>query len=258
MRLQTLPAACALAGALLCLAAARGAGTEAPGGQALAQQLDSRYPAGTIVTTQIAERALQDATQVHDRLQAEFDAEKRRCEDVFFEVHCMFVARDAQRKGERIVNRVTLEAHDLRRHADARQHEASRAEELQRQAVQELQRPAHEQQALTDTLGREKDAAQRAADEIKGAETARKAQADTEHKQQTQEADQAHKEEQRPAQEQTAEEAYRKKVEEAAEYDKSKAEDKKVNEQKRAERQVERDKQNKIDEAQQKARTAPQ
>ncbi len=138
---------------LLCSVAPVARGIEAEGAQQLARQLAQNYPAGSIGTPEQADRALADATALHEKLQSEFDAERRRCEHVFLVTHCMAVARDAQRRGEQVVHRVTLEAHDLRRHNEARLHAQSRDSELRRQAEQERLRPEREQQATDGNAG---------------------------------------------------------------------------------------------------------
>jgi hypothetical protein len=230
---------------------------EPDGAAQRAQQLAQKYPPGSILTDEQAQHALVDSAQVHEQLQAEFDAQRIHCTDVFFATHCLETARAAQREGEAVVRRVALEAHDLRRHADARLHDQSRAAELQRQARDEALRPQREQEALQATQARMQSAAAREEDERKDAEAARKNQAATEQRLQTQQASQSQKEQKRPSQETEAEQAYRKKQIDAAEYARGKAEDKKVNEQKRADRQAEREAQNRADEAQKSKGAVP-
>jgi hypothetical protein len=248
----------ALTAGLFACWAASGAGAAEPAdagasAQQLAQQLTQKYPAGSITTSELAERALAQATAVHEKLESEFDAQRRHCADVFFVTHCLGVARDAQRQGEQAVRRVTLEAHDLRRHSDARVHQKNRAEELRRQDQEEALRPQREQEALSATQARLQNAAAREDDARKDEEAALKASASTQQRLQTQQADEAKKDQLRPAQETAAEQAYRKKQADAAEYARSKAEDKKVNVEKRAQRQTEREAQNRADEARQSA-----
>jgi hypothetical protein len=214
-----------------------------------AQQLDQQYPQGSITTRERADRALADADAVHERVQAQYDAERRRCEHVFLVNHCLGNAHEAERDAERIVQRITLEAHDLRRALDAREHDRARAQELQQQAEQERLRSERERQAKEDARAREQAAAGREEDAKKTEETARKAQADTASHQQAQQAGVAREEEQRAAREAAAQQAFKEKQEQAAAYAASKEEDKKANEARRAERQAQREAQERKDQA---------
>lgn len=205
------------------------------------QQLAQRFPPGSITTKEVAEQALAEATTVHHQLQLNFDAQQQHCAHVFFVNRCMSAARLTQRNGEHEVNRITLEAHDFQRHLDARAHAESRASELRRQALEDLQRPERERQAMMSAQMRQENAAAREQDALRGQQDAAKASATSEQRQRQQEADLARKDALRPQQEAGAERDFQQKQEEAAAYAQTRARDKEANAKRREERKAERD-----------------
>lgn len=221
-----------------------------------AQELGRRYPAGSIASIDQADRALQDAAAVHGRLQAEYEARRRVCADVFFVTHCMAAALATERAGEQTVRRVTLESHDLRRREDARAQREHRAAELAKQDEAERLRPQREREAMAAARARAESAVAREQDALRTQESALRNQADSASRVQTQAAQQARKEQERPGQESAAEQAYRKKQADAAAYAQTRAQDRKANEQRRAERQAEREAQIRADEQQARAAAA--
>jgi len=206
-----------------------------------AQRLAQRFPPGSITTKEVAERALAEATAVHQQLQLDFQSQQRHCGNVFFVNHCLGAARLTQRNGEHEVNRVTLEAHDLQRHLDARAHAESRAAELRRQAAEELQRPAREREAMAAAHMREQNAAAREQDALRGQESAAQASTVSEQRQREQQADLARKNALRPQQEAGASREFQQKQEQAAAYAQTRARDREANAKRREERKAERD-----------------
>jgi len=226
----------------------------APGAAQRSAALDQAYPAGTIASEAQADQALAAANEVHRALQAEYDAQRADCAHYFLLNRCLAEARASLLRGDAVVQRVTLEAHDLRRHAEARRHDEARAQELRKQAREDALRPQREREALAATQARAQNAAQRAEDERRDAAAAQRAQASARQRLQTQQASEAHAAQLRPGQEAAAQEAYQRKREDAAAYAESKAQDKKVNVEKRAQRQLEREARNRED-AQRAAKT---
>jgi len=243
-------------GALVLLAMPALAAGEPADAAQRAQELDRAYPAGTIATAPQAERALAQAALVHRALQDQFDERRRACQEVFFVNHCLQGARDAQRGGDEVVRRVTLESHDLRRHADARLHAEQRAQELRRQAEADALRPQREREALAAAQARVRDAAARADDQQRAAEAAERLQAAQARRVQVQQSSEARIEQHRPGQEAAAQQTYRRKRADAAAYAVSKAADKKINVGKRTERQTEREARNREDAARASAAAA--
>jgi len=222
---------------VLCLGAA---GAQADG-LSEAQRLAQRFAPGSITSKEQAERALSEAAVVHQQLQLEFEAQRLHCEDVFFVNHCLGGARRRQRDGEHEVTRVTLEAHDLQRHLEAREHAESRAAELRRQAAEELQRPEREREALTSAQMREQNAAAREQDALQAQQNAALASTRTEQRQREQEADLARKDALRPQQEAGASREFQQKQEQAQAYAQTRARDREANAKRREERKSERD-----------------
>lgn len=222
---------------LLCMAAARAAEPID------AQQLAQDFPPGSITTKEAAERALSEATSLHSRLQREFDAQRSHCEHVFFVNRCLGAARQAQREGERVVRRVTLEAHDLQRHLDARARAERRAADLRRQAAEDLQRPERERQAMQAARTRQENAEARAQDALRREQAAAQHELANEQRLRQQEADLARKDALRPQQEAASLRQFQQKQEQAAAYAQTRARDREANAKRRAERQAARDQQ---------------
>jgi hypothetical protein len=129
--------------------------------------LDQRYPKGSIVSPAIAERALADAAAVTRAVDSRYEAERKRCVQVFLATQCQDSARQAHTLGRAQTHRVELEAHDLQRRVAAHQREASRDVDQARQSREETQRPEKERlaqnaaQKRLDGAGQRRQQAQR-------------------------------------------------------------------------------------------------
>jgi len=241
-----------LAGAGFCVAAftaaaevADAAPVRAPmDAQQLVEDLGRRYPPGSIVTPVLADQALAAARAVQASLQAQFDAQRRRCASVFFVNRCLDSARRTQRSGEHVVRLVTIEAHDLQRHRDAELHAQSRAQALREQAADDLLRPERERQAALNARTREQNASAREADEKRDRERAAQDGAAAEARARTHEVDVARKDAARPGLEAASLRDYRDKQDQAAAYARTRAEDREANAKRRADREKARDAQN--------------
>lgn len=203
--------------------------------------LSRNYPAGSITSRELADRALTDSTRAEQAVQAAFAAQRVRCADVFLVNHCLDAARRVARDGEREIRRVGLEAHDLQRHLAAQEHARSRAEEQRREAADELQRPEREREARAAAQAREDNAAARAQDARQDPVAAAQARADSDAKLRTHDRDLEAKDAVRRRQEADSVRAFDEKQTQAAEYAQTRARDKAANEKRRAERKTERD-----------------
>ncbi len=208
------------------------------------QQLAKRYPPGSITTREVAERAISEASSMHNQLQHEFAAQRLHCEHVFFVNHCMEEAHRAQRTGETEVRRITLEAHDLQRHLDARDRAAAREAELRRETEEELKRSEREQKAIQDAQAREQGSQARANEALRTEQSAQQASRISEQRQREQEADLARKDALRPQQEAESVREFQQKQEQAGAYAQSRARDREANAKRRAEREAARNEQN--------------
>jgi hypothetical protein len=211
--------------------------------------LAQRYPPGSLTTGAMADTALTEAQGVHDRAATEFERQREHCMHVFFVNHCLDRARQEQRRSEREVRRVTLEAHDLRRQIEAREHLQSRAADLQRQAAEDALRPQREQEAMRAAKAREDSAAQRELDAQRDARTAAQSGADMLQRQHEQAEALARKDALRPQQETVAQQAFHDKQQEAADYAQTRARDRAANALRRQQRAAERAAQAKADAA---------
>jgi hypothetical protein len=109
--------------------------------------LDHRYPKGSIASPATAERALTDAAAATRALDSQYEAERKRCAQVFLATKCMDSARRTHMLGRAQAQRIEVEAHDLQRSLAARQRETSRDLDLARQSREDAQRPEKERQA---------------------------------------------------------------------------------------------------------------
>ncbi len=126
-----------------------GAGTLG-GGVCAAQSpvdLDQRYPAGSIATAALAEKALADAAATQQAIDARYQAESARCVHVFLATECQDRARRAHTLGQTQVHRVEVEAHDLQRKLAAQKRAVERDAQQQQLRQQEVERPEKERQA---------------------------------------------------------------------------------------------------------------
>jgi len=212
--------------------------------QQLVEDLGREYPPGSIVTPAIADRALVAARAAQTSLQAQFEAQRRRCANVFFVNRCLDSARRTQRAGEHVVRLVTIEAHDLQRHRDAELNAQSRAQALRNQAADDLLRPERERQAALNARARAQNASAREADEQRDLERAAQDSAAAEARARAHQADVARKDLARPALEAASLRDYRDKQQQAASYAKTRAEDREANAKRRADRDKARDAQN--------------
>lgn len=207
------------------------------------QQLAKRYPPGSITTRELADRALSDASSIHSQLEREFTAQRLHCEHVFFVNHCMGEAHRVQRTGETEIRRITLEAHDLQRHLDARDRAQAREAELRREATEELQRPERERQAMQAAQSRQQGAQTRAEDALRTQQNAEQASRASEQRQRDQEAELARKDALRPQQEAESLHEFQQKQEQAGSYAQTRARDREANAKRRAEREAAREQQ---------------
>ena len=231
----------ALALAAVAFSALAGAATGQPDPQQMVADLERQYPPGSVTTPALADNALLAARAVHESLQVQLEAQRRRCANVFFVNRCLDAARHTQRAGEHVVRAVTLEAHDLQRHRDAQLHAESRAQALRDEAAENLQRPERERQAALNARTREQNASAREADEKRDLERAAQDSAAAEARAQAHVADVARKDAARPSQEAASLREYREKQDQAAAYARTRAEDREANAKRRADRQKTRD-----------------
>jgi len=211
--------------------------------------LAQRFPAGSLTTGALADTALTAAQGVQERADAAFELQREHCMHVFFVNHCLDVARKVQRVSEREVRRVTLEAHEVRRQIEAREHIASRTAELQRQAAEDALRPQREREAMLAAKAREDSAAERELDAQRDARTAAQSGADMLQRQREQQEQVARKDALRPQQESDAQQAFRDKQQQAADYAQTRARDRIANAKRRDQRSAERAAQAKADAA---------
>jgi hypothetical protein len=226
------------AGAPALAVAANGAPDSTPA----VRQLAKDYPAGSITSAEIADRALTETNEVHTAIQREYKAEHERCEHVFMVNSCMDAARKKERAGESEVRRVNLEAHDLHRALDARADAQNRAEQRKQWEEQEALRPEREREAMAAYQAKQDNATQREQDALKTDQDAAQASATTARRQKDQAAQLVHDDALRPKQEVDSERAYRDKQVEAANYAKTRESDKEANAKRREERQASREK----------------
>jgi hypothetical protein len=206
-----------------------------------AEELARRFPPGSLVTAQDADAALAAADALHRLSASTYDREREHCLHVFFVNHCLDSARTAQRRDEHEVRRLTLEAHELRRRIDAQVHERDRAEQLRRQAAEDLLRPEREHESMLAAQARRDGAAARALDAERDALQAAQTQASTNAQHAQQQQQRALQDAARPQLETAALNAYREKQEQAAAYARTRERDRAANAKRRSERQAERD-----------------
>jgi hypothetical protein len=211
--------------------------------------LAQRFPSGSLTTGALADTALTAAQGVQERADATFELQREHCMHVFFVNHCLDGARKLQRVSEREVRRVTLEAHEVRRQIEAREHIASRTAELQRQAAEDALRPQREREAMLAAKAREDSAAERELDAQRDARTAAQSGADMLQRQREQQEQVARKDALRPQQESDAQQAFRDKQQQAADYAQTRARDRIANTKRRDQRSAERAAQAKADAA---------
>ncbi len=230
---------CAIALALAVCAWVHAApAVEEPSVQTLARE----FPAGTIDTLERIARALDLAGRVGDRISRESEAERRRCEHVFFVNSCMNAVRHQQRAGEQEVQRVTLEAHDYRRMLDARARDRSRADALRQRALEDLERPRREAEAMQGAQARLRGAQEREEDAARVAQQAGRNPANgIAGREQERATQQALDEETRPGREASAERAFEQKSLEASDYAKTRIRDREVNAKRREDREAARE-----------------
>ena len=202
-----------------------------------AQQLAQRYPAGSITTAEMADRAISEAASLHNQLQRQYDAKRQQCEQQFFVNACMGKAHQVQRDGEKEVRRITLEAHDLQRHLNAQAHSESQAAQRRREAAEELQRPEREREAMQESQAREKNSQAKAEEALRKQQSAEQSALESEQRQREQAADWARKDALRPQQEAESLREFQQKQEQASAYAKTRERDREVNAKRRAERQ---------------------
>jgi len=134
-------------------------------GAAIAAQpvvdLDHRYPKGSIVSAAIAERALAEAASATQAVDARYEAERKRCSQVFLSTQCQDSARRAHSLGRAQAQRVEVEAHDLQRRLAAQQRESSRQIDQARQRRDDAERPEKERLAQSAAQKRIDGAGQR-------------------------------------------------------------------------------------------------
>jgi len=106
---------------------------------AAAQDISSRFPAGSITTREQAEAALAAASKEQARIEKEFDARDAECYRRFLVNDCRETVRREREIARREVKRVELEAGNTVRLLDQQEVE-------QRRAVQREQREAQDQQ----------------------------------------------------------------------------------------------------------------
>jgi hypothetical protein len=221
------------------------------------QQLDERYPAGSIDSSVRAEHALIDARSLHDDAHTQGQARKLACGDQFFYNRCLEQSSAWLRGVDRIVDRIELEAHDRQRAINAQAHRLARQEELQRQSDDAALRRQRESEARDADLMRERDAQRRSEHKAQEDAAAQEARQTLD----TRVAEHASREEHeaalRPTREQEATAQFLKKQQDAANYAASKRQESESNRQKRQEREAKRDAQNQRDASELARKPAP-
>ncbi len=151
------------------LAQAAPQGASVPG--VTAQELDSRYPAGSIQTVEQANTALQAVEQARSSVLARHAAQEAVCYPKFWVSSCLEQAAEVRRAGLALVRRVEVEAARFKRQAKVAEHdkamEQRRLEDAQN-APQRLIKEQDFQKALA-----EKEAAQAKAQADEQVATAR-------------------------------------------------------------------------------------
>lgn len=226
----------AAAGLLILCALAARAGDSTP-----AERLARSFPPGSITSEPQAAAALAQAAQLHRELQEAFAREQSACEHDFFVNHCMDAARTRERAGEHEVRRVTLEAHDLRRQIQAQENARARADQMRREAAEDLQRATRAQEARTAAQVRAQNAAAREQDARQADAAAAQALVHAKQRQDAQPEKNERVDAERPAAAAIAQEQFQNKQAQAQAYARSRERDRQVNAQRRAERQAARE-----------------
>lgn len=126
--------------------------------------LAARYPAGTITTGEVAQKALSDAAAAQAAIDAQYSAEKIRCTHVILMTECQTNALHAHMLGQERIRRVEVQAHDLQRKLAAQQRASQREAEVEQQRKDEAERPAKEDAAHRAAKQRYDESQQRAQD----------------------------------------------------------------------------------------------
>lgn len=120
---------------LFCIAAS--ASAQSP------EEVAARYPAGTIATTETADRALAEASGAREAVERRFSEEQANCYTRFFATSCMDESRERRRKALTDIRAVEVQANEFKR----RERAAERDREVaQRIADSEAKRVERERQ----------------------------------------------------------------------------------------------------------------
>jgi len=80
-----------------------------------AAALASRFPAAAIVSVEIAEKALAEATAERASIETQFAIDERACYSKFFATSCLEKAKDRRRRALRLVSQVEVDANRFKR-----------------------------------------------------------------------------------------------------------------------------------------------
>ena len=125
---------------------------------ASAQDFAARYPAGSITTREQADQAIAAAAKEDKRVKQVYDERDRECYRQFLVNDCREKVRRERELARRHVRRVEVEAKDLKRKLDNDELQRQRAEQQQRQPVEDEARKAREAAARSDTQQRQEKA----------------------------------------------------------------------------------------------------
>jgi hypothetical protein len=125
---------------------------------AQADDLSTRYPAGSITTREQVRAALDAAAQEHARLNKDFAERDAACYSKFLVNDCRSAVRRERELARRQVNQVELEAKETRRRLDQEDAARRRAEQDKQQAIEDEGRAAREARAQAQAKQRQDNA----------------------------------------------------------------------------------------------------
>jgi colicin import membrane protein len=100
------------------------------------QVLVDRYPAGSITTQEIANRAGEDIHKMHGMTNTQFANDQKTCYQKFFATDCLSDAKERHRKANEQVARVEVEANKFKRRTNAVKREKQLADKRDKETAE--------------------------------------------------------------------------------------------------------------------------